>query len=270
MLRTLFALSLSSTLLLSQDAREIVRRSVNLDNANWERARNYNFVQRIEERKLDDAGKVDSVESKTYDVFIVSGEAYSKLVARNDKPLPDAEQRKEQSKLSRAAWERERNPGDGKANIEKERQRRQQFLKDLPETYNCKLVGEEVQSGRPVWVIELEPRSDYKPSDSRAARILPHLRGKLWVDKGDYQWVRAEAEVIHPITFGGFLARLAPGARFAGYQIRVNNEVWLPKELQLSFDARLALIKRYKEEVRVTYGEYKKFQSESRILPAAN
>jgi hypothetical protein len=46
---------------------------------------------------------------------------------------------------------------------------------------------------------------------------------------------------------------------------RVNDEVWLPKHVQLHFDARVALFKSYDEDVDETYRDYKKFRTDTKI-----
>jgi len=44
---------------------------------------------------------------------------------------------------------------------------------------------------------------------------------------------------------------------------RVNDEVWLPKHVQLHADIRLALVKNYDVDVEQTFRDYKKFRTES-------
>jgi hypothetical protein len=70
------------------DAAEIVRRSVAATDENWKVARNYTFLQRTEERDLDFADQVKSKKVKTYDITLLSGSPYLRLVERDDHPLP--------------------------------------------------------------------------------------------------------------------------------------------------------------------------------------
>jgi hypothetical protein len=48
----------------------------------------------------------------------------------------------------------------------------------------------------------------------------------------------------------------------------VNNEVWLPKRAVLKGALRVALVKVLRGEVSFEFSEYKKFQTESRVVPA--
>src|SRR5882757_5753092 len=68
------------------DAKEIVRRSVEIDHHNFERARNYTCRQREVERELDKNGGVKSTHVNTFEITFLSGEPYSRLVRKDDKP----------------------------------------------------------------------------------------------------------------------------------------------------------------------------------------
>ena len=110
------------------------------------------------------------------------------------------------------------------------------------------------------------PRAGYRGKEHGA---LSQMRGKLWIDKNDYRWVKAEAETLDTISFGLFIARLAPGSRLMFEQVRVNNEVWLPKRVAVSATARLGLIKKLNVEEETTWSNYRKFQTDSRVTSTA-
>ena len=92
------------------------------------------------------------------------------------------------------------------------------------------------------------------------------MRAKVWVDKSEYQWVKAEAEVLDTISMGLALFRLAPGGTIRFEQTRVNDEVWLPAHVLIRADARVAYVKKIRAEIEVNYTNYKKFQSDSKIV----
>ena len=50
-------------------------------------------------------------------------------------------------------------------------------------------------------------------------------------------------------------------------QTRVNDEVWLPRHVAVNVDVRLALVKNFDIAEDVTYRDYKKFRSNSRVVP---
>ncbi len=86
------------------------------------------------------------------------------------------------------------------------------------------------------------------------------------MDQADYQWVKAEVEVIHPISFGLGLVKLAEGSVLNFDQVRVNDEVWLPAHITVRADARLLYLRKLREELDVTYRDYRKFQADSHIV----
>jgi hypothetical protein len=92
------------------------------------------------------------------------------------------------------------------------------------------------------------------------------MKGRLWIDAETYDWAKAEAQTIDTISFGGFALRVGPGTRFSLQQVRVNHEIWLPKQVTVTYQARLLLLKKLAGQVDYTYSDYKKFQSDSRIV----
>lgn len=83
------------------DAKEIVRRSVEVDHRNWEKAQHYTLQQREVEKQLDKHDRVKSTEMRTYDVNFYYGQEYSRLIQKDDKPLSDKDQKKEDEKLEK-------------------------------------------------------------------------------------------------------------------------------------------------------------------------
>lgn len=250
------------------DPVEIVRRSVEQDRLNFRRANDYSYVQHTEQREFDEKGRVRKSESRTYDVIVIDGVPYEKLIARNGRPLDPSEARREQEKLdSELERRRKEDPASRsrrRREAEKRREEGREFAREIPEAFTFRLAGEEVLDGRSVWVIEAEPKPGYK-GRARRADLLPKFRGRLWIDKEDYQWVRVEAETIAPVRFGWILAKLDPGAKMVFEQRRIHGEVWLPSHARMQLSARLALVKKLRGEVEVFWKDWRKFQTDSRI-----
>ena len=249
----------------AQDATEIIRRSVEHDAYNFERFKNYTFLERVEERRYGRDGKLSSKDVETYEFMVLGDRPYGKLVQRDDKPLPEKEARKEQEKADRESSKRQHESASDKAREDKDRAEQRQYLREVPDAFNLTLQGTEQIAGRPVWIIAAQPKPGYKPKLKRA-ELLTKLRGKIWVDQADYQWVKAEVEVISPISFGFGLIRLAPGSILNFDQVRVSDEVWLPAHISVRADARLAYLRKLREELDVTYRDYQKFQADSHVV----
>ena len=248
----------------AQDAAAIVRRSVERDASNFERIRNYTFVERNETREYGRSPK-PKTEIESYEVLILAGRPYGRLIEKDDKPLSPKDDRKEQQKLDQELAKRQRETPAGKAREEKKRQEERKFLSELPAAFNLTLAGVEQVSGKPAWVIDAQPRPGYRALNKRA-RLFSKVRGRIWIDQADYQWVKAEAEVLDTLSFGLGLVRIAPGGRLEFEQTRVNDEVWLPSRITARADARVGFLKKMHGELDISYRDYKKFQSESRIV----
>ncbi|HWR51142.1 MAG TPA: hypothetical protein VN428_08545 [Bryobacteraceae bacterium] len=251
-----------------QDVREIVLRSLQRDDANGKIARQYTFVERNEQRQIGGDGKVRKRESKTWDVTILEGTPYRRLIARNDQPLAADEEKKEAENLQRSIEQR-RNETPAQrerrlADSDAKRTKQLNEMRQIPDAFDLKIVGDDTVAGAPAWVIAAYPRKGYRPRGG-ITRFFPKVKGKVWITKTDYQWVRAEAEAIETISFGLFIARIHKGTRASFEQTRVNSEVWLPRQVAVQFAGRIALFKMMRGEVDISFRDYRKFQAESRI-----
>jgi hypothetical protein len=249
----------------AQDDRKIVERSVSHEDTNWFVVRDYTWQERTEERDVDSSGNIRARESKTHDVVMINGAPYKRLIARNDQPLSPKEEEREKRKLDEKVGKDHKD--EGRAEKQKNRRARErELLKEIPKAYHFTLLGVDKVDGRGAWMIRAEPRADYQPPEGRA-RFLSRMRGTLWVEKETYHWCRARVEIIEPVSFGWFLARLNKGATAALDLKRVNEEIWLPERLHFKGSAKIALVKTLRADVEITYRDYRKFQSSSEVLP---
>jgi hypothetical protein len=262
---------LTCTAARAQDAREIVLRSISLDERFSEIARNYTFIQHVEQRDLDSGGKVKRISSKDYDVTMLEGSPYIRLIRRDGKPLSPEEERKEQDKLAKSiADRRSESPAERAARLEdwkNREERRRAPLREIPEAFQLRLEGLERIDGREVYVIEATPRPGYHGKD-RISKHFPKLKGKLWIDKESYEWVKVEAEVLDTVTYGFILVRVQPGTKLVIEQSRINGEVWLPKRFEANGVVRLGLIRKLRLQYLIDFTDYRKFQTESRVVGA--
>ena len=254
----------------TSDPREIVRRSVEVDHHNFERAQKYTCTQHEIIKHVDKQGKVKSTEVKTFDINFYFGELYSRLVQVDDKPLSDKEQKKEDEKLEKFLSKRRKESEEDRAKrAEKEKKEREEgraFVRDVINAYDFRLVGEDQVSGEDTWVIEATPRKDFKPTQPHAD-ILKKIKGRMWIEKKDYNWVKVEAESFDTISFGLFLFRIHPGSRFVLETQHINQELWAMKRLYINGSARIALLKNEAIEQEDEFSNFKKFSTSVKILP---
>jgi hypothetical protein len=255
---------------LSQEQiRELFRVVADKDIENDKRLRDYTYVERDVEKRLDGKEQVKSTEVKTYDVMELYGEQVQRLTEKDDKALDAKDAAKEEEKIQKLIDKRKNESDDERQKREKkeekDREEGRQFVREIADAYDFRLVRTESLDGRDAWVIDAEPRPGYEPH-MKDAKFLPKFRFRAWIDKSDLQWAKLDIEAIDTVSVGLFLVRLHKGSRIVIEQTRVNDEVWLPKYVALKVDARVALLKEYNVEQEQTFRDYKKFRATTKIL----
>ncbi len=256
---------------LSQEQiRDLIRQAADRDIENDRRQRDYTYIQREQEQKLDGKGQVKSSESRTYEIMVLYEEPVRKLIAKDDKPLSDSDSRKEDEKIQKIIEKRKReSEGDRRKRLEKQdkdREEGRQFVKEIADAYTFHLSGEESVDGRETSVINAEPRPGYEPH-MKNANFLPKFRFRVWLDQAEKQWVKLDIQCIDTVSVGLFLVRVHKGSNIQIEQIRVNDEVWLPRHVTMKLDARVALFKGLKIAEDVAYRDYRKFRTDTKIVP---
>jgi len=255
---------------LSQEQmQQIFRVVADKDIENDKRQRDYTYIEREVQTKLDGKGQTKSTEVKTYDVFELYGEQVQRLIAKDDKPLDEKEAAKEEEKIQKIIDKRKNESDEDRRKREereeKDREDGREFVREIADAYNFTLVGSEQVDGREAWVIDGEPRPGFVPQ-MKDAKYLPKFHGRVWIDKGDLQLAKLDVECLDTISWGLFLARFHKGSRFMLEQTRVNDEVWLPRHVTFKLDARLALVKAFNVDGEQTYRDYKKFRTSTKIV----
>jgi len=265
-----FAQETSSPTLSQDQIRDLIRQTAANDMENDKRQRDYTYIQREEQHKLDGKGEVKSTEIKTSEIMELYGEQVERLISKDDQPLSDKDNKKEEDKIQKLI-EKRKNESDHdrekrEEKEEKDREHDRQFVREVADAYNFSFVGIESLAGRDAYVIDGEPRPGYEPH-LKEAKILPKFRFRAWIDKDESQWKKLDIQCIDTVTFGLFLARIHKGSRIIIEQTRINDEVWLPQHINVKVDVRLALLKNFNVDDDITYRDYKKFRTNSKIVP---
>lgn len=214
---------------------DLISRSVEAIKADWSQSPNFSFVERDVERKKNERPTV-----KTYRVLMIDGSPYNRLIAIDDQPLSPGDQAEEDRQLKLAIEkrpresERERSRRLGK--YQKERRQDRAMLTGMVDAFDFKLVGEQTVDGHDCWQLEANPKPGYQPSN-RETKVLTGMTGRLWIDQRENQWVKVQAEVVKPVSFFGFLAKVGKGTRFLLEQEPVAPGVWLPKHFSMQVNA---------------------------------
>jgi len=251
--------------------RNLIRQTAANDMENDKRQRDYTYIQREEQHKLDGSGQVKSTETKTTEIMELYGEPVERLIAKDDKPLSEKDAKKEEEKIQKVIEKRKNESDEGRKKREKkeekDREDSRQFVREVADAYNFHFAGIESLAGRDTYVIDAEPRPGYE-GHRKESKFLPKFRFRAWIDKDESQWKKLDIQCIDTVSLGLFLARVHKGSRIIVEQTRINDEVWLPQHVDVKVDVRLALLKNFNVEDDITYRDYKKFRTDTKIVPA--
>jgi hypothetical protein len=209
------------------DAYDVIARSVKATEGNWTEAPNYSFL-RVDAKSKHGSQPVKAV----YEVLMIEGSPYQKIVAEDGHPLPALRADEEEQKLRRERAKRESESArERRRRIEKyteDRDRDHAMLMELCDAFDYTVTGEQHIGEDSVWLLEGKPKPGYM-AKTRAAKVLAGMNVKFWIEKTSYQWMRVEAEVMRPISLYGAIAKVGPGTKFVLEQEQVSPNLWLPK-----------------------------------------
>lgn len=256
--------------LFTPDQMRVLMREVSeRDMENDKKRKDYTYIQREEEHTLNGKGQIKSTEVRTREILMVYGEQVERLIAKDDKALSEKDAAKEEARIQKIVDKRKNESvSDRQKRLNKEQKEREddrKFVGEVSDAYNFRLVGSEIVGGRNTYVIDADPRPGFQPH-SKEAKLLSKVRGRIWIDEAEHQWVKLDVQLLDTISFGLFLARLHKGTRIIAEQTRINDEVWLPRRESIKVDVRVALLKNFNVDEDVTYRDYKKFRTDTKIV----
>jgi hypothetical protein len=248
----------------SLTAEEIVRRSVANNNAAWREAPKYAFTE------TDVISKGGTTTHKQYRVLMIGGSDYEKLLAVNGEPLSAAQAAEEEKKLQREiAHRRNESPEARKKRVsqyEAERRQDHALMTEMVKAFQYKLLGVETMNGRKCYVVEAAPAPGYRPP-THETKVLTGMRGKMWIDAAEFQWVKVHAEVFRSVAFGLFIAHVQPGTEFTLEEAPVYGRVWLPTHFVTDVKASVMHFWSRNSREEETYTDY---QPMSEVSAGAN
>ena len=253
----------------SEQMRDLIQKVVANDIENDKKQRDYTYIERDVENTLDGKGQTKSTKTETYEILNIYGEQVQRLIEKNDKPISEKEAAKEEEKIQKIIDKR-KNESDKDRQKREEREAKdheegRQFEREIVDAYNFTLLGTEPIGGRDSWMISAEPRAGFVPH-MKYANYLSKFHGRVWIDKSDLQLSKMDVEALDTVSWGLFLARFHKGSHFMVEQTRINDEVWLPRQVDFKIGVRLALLKNFNVDSEQTFRDYKKFRTDSKII----
>jgi hypothetical protein len=234
--------------------QEIVNQSIEKNERNWSVASQYAFTERD---VVTENGKVTE---RTFKVLMIEGSPYNQLIAEDNEPLPQPRFAAEEEKLEQEVARRRRETPSARqeriAAYENDRQEEHTLMREMGRAFDFKYIGEEQLNGHNCYVLEATPHPGYRAT-SNETKVLTGMRGKMWIDIDDYQWVKVQAQVFRPVAIGLFIAHVQPGTEFILEQAPVENGVWLPTRFVTEVRATALMFWSKKYSRSETYSNYR-------------
>lgn len=231
------------------DANTIVQRSVNALKSDWQAEPKYDFVEH----------DAKNHESTTYRVMMILGSPYKLMQAVNGKLLSSEDQQEEQRKLQAAVAERCRESKMQTrkriTNYDKGREHDHFLMQEMTKAFVFSVMGETTIDGRDAWHLQASPKPGYQPPN-REAKVLTGMKGELWIDKSTFEWIQVEAQVTHPVSLEGFLAKVGPGTRFKFVRAPVAGGAWFPTQFSYASKVRVLSLIGHNGGDEETYSDY--------------
>jgi hypothetical protein len=205
--------------------QEIVSRSVANNQANWNAAPEFSYTEH------DLITKGGQRTDRTYRVLMIDGSPYNETIAVNGEPLSPAAHKRQQAELQRVTekrnWESAETRRQRIARYERGRRQDHELMAEMIAAFDFQMGGLEMINGRKCYRVDAYPKPGYVPH-SRDTKVLSGMKGTLWIDTKEYQWVKVETSVFRPVSFGLFIAHVEPGTEFVLDEAPVGNNIWEP------------------------------------------
>jgi len=234
------------------DAKTIIERSAQANKADWAASPNYEF---------DETDYDATRHTRTYDVTMIFGSPYERLIRVDGKPLSPAQQAIQERKYQQALRSRRNETASQRArrvgSFQRDRARDHLLMNQLSVAFTFKLTGEQQLGTYKVYVLQATRRAGYNPPN-REAQVLTGMTGTLWIDEQTFQWVKVEAHVVQPVAIEGFLAKVEPGTRFELEKMPVGNGIWLKKHFSMHSRAKILFFFQHRGQEQESFSNYRR------------
>jgi hypothetical protein len=229
---------------------------------------NYTYTSYQTIQDIDGNGQVKKTETAEYEDFFVNGHVIERKVKSNGQTLNDHDQQKETERVTKLVEKAQKTPRDQSL------QGQSISISRVLEIMDVHNPRRENYRGSPAIVFDFVGRKDVK-THGLAEDASKKLQGSVWIDEAGRQVAHLEVSFIDNFrVVGGILATVQRGSSFRFDQAPVNGEIWLPTGAEGNIQARVFLVKSFRQHFSERVYDYKRFKVETKqskdgkIVPA--
>jgi hypothetical protein len=224
---------------------------------------NYTFREVQQTDDLDSSGHVKKTETEENEIFFVNGHHIQRLVKKNGKELSPGEQKKEQDRVTKEVEKAQKlDPSKsmegGEISVSK--------ILSIMKVSNPRRVS---LNGRDTIAFDFigDPHAQ---THGMAEDASKKLAGTLWIDEKDRQVAKLTVHFDDNFHVGGGLvANIQAGSSFQFEQAKINNELWLPTGGDAHLQARVLLVKGYRQNIHFQDSDFQRFHTDASQQPGA-
>ena len=232
---------------------ELIRKVIAVEKAQEGKGLKYTYQEDHEQYQLNKQNQLTLTSRKTYDVIMLEGDNYRKLILLDGKPLEEKLQKKVDEDLEKTRSQRRRSSLKTIT-----RTLRTGGLEELEKLFNSKIAGEEIVNGRKTWRIESDPKTGFKPANKDEQSAL-NSRRTFWLDQQEGHEIRRKTEFLRATN------SFQPGTEINLTFSKIGDS-WLVDQVQFRYDMKALAVVRGRGESRNKFYNYKLFQAESRLV----
>jgi hypothetical protein len=218
---------------------------------------NYTYSTLATIQDIDSNGAVTKTQSVEQEDFFVNGHLIARTVKKNDRPLSDHDQQKETDQVTKMVEKAQKTPPGEPL------EGQTISIGRLLEIMDVRNPRRENYRGRPTIVFDFSGRKDAK-THGVLEDASKKLQGTLWVDEADRQVAHLEVSFIDNFKVaGGIFASVQKGSNFRFDQAGVSDGLWLPTGGEGTMQARVLMVKNYRQHFVERDYDYKRFRVEA-------
>lgn len=223
---------------------------------------NYTYTSSRTIQDIDSNGQVKKTETQEYEDFFVNRHIIERLVKKDGMPLSAHDQQKETDRVTKLVEKAQKTPPDQSL------EGQSISVSRVLEIMDVRNPRREIYRGRPAIVFDFVGRKDAK-THGLAEDASKKLQGTVWIDETDRQVAHLQVGFNENFRVaGGLVASIQKGSNFHFDQAPVNGELWLPTGGEGNVQARVLLMKNYRQHFAERDYDFKRFRVETQAKDA--
>lgn len=231
-------------------AQEIVDKMIVQEEANNEVARRYEYEQETITEKLDKNDRVVQSTTKTAKQRLQRQISYKVQGMKGGKEV--------QTEVGFGSAPDEKPAPEG-TYLEA------MTIRELSRYYDFQREKDEPVDGVLHYLLSFKPKDakDIPKAKSREEKVLAHLTGKLWIHPADFSIVMSDSRLVSPLPFAIIDLVSLRDLRIRYQAFKLNDQVWLPKQMEVSYQVRVLYFRTIRERQKAAMRNYAQLKAKT-------